>query len=167
LFEDRQIDAIVLEKDWWDTSKVSGFKMTFVPAQHFSGRIIFDLNKSLWGGWVVERAGRKVYFAGDTGYTKEFKELGSRMGPMDVSLIPIGAYAPRDVLKFLHANPFDAVQIHKDVKSKHSIAAHWGTFRLTTEPMGEPKKLLEQAVEESDLASDSFTTMSIGQTRAY
>lgn len=153
--------------DWWQTIKLTGFNFTLVPAQHFSGRMILDLNKTLWGGWVIEKNGRKVYFAGDTGYTKEFKELGARMGPMDVSLLPIGAYAPRDVLKLLHADPYDAVQMHQDVKSKRSIGMHWGTFRLTTEPLQEPPAILRDALKKAGLSEKEFFTVKIGQTVAY
>lgn len=155
------------ELDWWQTAKITGFNFTFVPAQHFSGRLILDLNKSLWGGWVIEKNGRKVYFAGDTGYSNVFRQIGARIGPMDVSMIPIGAYAPRDILKFLHSDPYDAVKIHQDVKSHYSIGMHWGTFRLTTEPLGEPKQLLKKAAIKAGLEHEEFVTFNVGETRIY
>ena len=106
---------------------------------------MFDTNKTLWAGWVVRSSEQKIFFAGDTGYSKDFVEIGKRYGPMDLSLIPIGAYAPRWFMKDMHVNPEEAVKIHLDVESRQSIGMHWGTFlNLTEEPLLElPQRLLQ------------------------
>lgn len=165
-FRDKGIDPErVTELDWWESAKLDGFNMTFVPAQHFSGRMILDLNRSLWGGWVVSNDKHNLYYAGDTGYNNlQFKQIGARLGPFDLSVIPIGAYEPEEILKKIHVSPKGAVKIHKDVKSKQSIAAHWGTFRLTIEPMAEPSLYLERVLKEQNIPLNEFRALKFGET---
>ncbi len=103
-----------------------------------------------------------VPFAGDSGYCPYFKEIGSRFGQMSVSMIPIGAYRPRWFMSPVHVDPAEAVQIHKDVRSKISVAMHWGTFRLTDEPMGEPPVYLRQAMRAGNLADETFIVPKLG-----
>ncbi len=155
----------VVELDWWQRHDGHGFSVTAVPAQHFSGRWHNDRNRTLWCGFVLEAGGKKVFFAGDTGYSKDFVDIGNKMGPMDVALLPIGAYAPRWFMKSMHVNPEEAVRIHKDLASRQSVAMHWGTFRLTEEPMDEPPKALAQALKEARVAPDKFWVMQHGETR--
>ena len=90
------------------------------------------LTKTLSEGWVVKFPQQNLFFAGDTGYSKNFEEIGKRC-PMDLSLIPIGAYAPHGFMKYMHVNPEEAVKIHLDVKSWQTIGMHWGTFLNLTE----------------------------------
>lgn len=144
------------ELDWWQdrVAVLDGnrkIKVTCVPAQHFSGRGLLDRNQTLWAGWTFEALGeqdgpsakgKKVYFAGDTGYrtvprgtTKEgekdlptcpaFEEIGQKFGGFDVAAIPIGAYLPRNFMSTVHMDPSDAVCVHQLVKSKKSIGIHW------------------------------------------
>ncbi len=155
----------VVELDWWQRHDGHGFSVTAVPAQHFSGRWHNDRNRTLWCGFVLEAGGKKVFFAGDTGYSKDFVDIGNKMGPMDVALLPIGAYAPRWFMKSMHVNPEEAVRIHKDLASRQSVAMHWGTFRLTEEPMDEPPKALAQALKEARVAPEKFWVMQHGETR--
>lgn len=105
---------------------------------------LFDINRILWGSWLIEygNPNKKVWFAGDTAYCPVFQEIGSKLGPFDLSLIPIGAYNPRFFMKYQHVNHEEAVQLHQDVQSKRSIAIHCCTFPLTLEPMDEPPQLL-------------------------
>lgn len=155
----------VVEQDWWGIYRHKGFIFRLTPAQHFTGRKIFDLRKSLWGGWAILKDDAQIYFAGDTGYTPQFKEIGARSGPFDLALIPIGAYAPRDTLRYVHIDPYEAAQTHRDVRSQKSIAIHWGTFRLTTEPLGEPIKVLSEAKKLHNVAEDDFLTIKVGETK--
>lgn len=74
--------------------------------------------------------GKKIFYPGDTGYCGIFKELGEIFGGFDLSILPIGAYEPRELLKSQHFNPEDAVIVHKELKSKKSVGVHWGTFPL-------------------------------------
>ena len=130
-----------------------------------SRRALGDTNRVLWAGWVIETPQQKLFFAGDTGYSKDFLAIGKRFGAMDLSLIPIGAYAPRWFMKAMHCSPEEAVQIHLDVGSRRSVGMHWGTFLdLTDEPMEEPPERLRKAVEAKNLDPQSFITMKHGET---
>ena len=109
--------------------------------QHWSRRGLFDTNKTLWDGWVIEVPEQKMIFAGDTGYSLDFKDIGECFGRIDISLIPIGAYVPRWFMQDMHVNPEEAVQIHQDVQSRFSVGMHWRTFlNLTDEPLLEPSQ---------------------------
>jgi N-acyl-phosphatidylethanolamine-hydrolysing phospholipase D len=154
-----------VELDWWQRHDGHGFSVTAVPAQHFSGRRHNDRNRTLWCGFVLEAANKKVFFAGDTGYSKDFADIGERLGPMDLALLPIGAYEPRWFMKSMHVNPEEAVRIHRDLNSRQSVAMHWGTFRLTEEPMDEPPKALAQALKAAHVPTEKFWVMQHGETR--
>ncbi|KAK4514543.1 RHO1 GDP-GTP exchange protein 2 [Mucor velutinosus] len=167
-------------------------RLTCTPAQHQSGRTPFDKDKTLWSSWSVEALDKeggathgKVFFGGDTGYrgiplnTKPeseynyeyldtlphcpaFKEIGDRIGPFDLALIPIGAYSPRWFMSPFHCSPEDAVDVHRDIKSKQSIAIHWGTFVLTDEPVQDPPQRLEAAMKQRGLNADDFGVLPLG-----
>ncbi|MFD2231635.1 MBL fold metallo-hydrolase [Alkalimarinus sediminis] len=150
----------VIEMDWYQEFKERDAIYQCLPAYHFSGRSLLDENRALWGSFSIECGGVKVFFAGDTGYGTEFSRIGRLTGPYDVALVPIGAYAPRDVFAAVHASPEEAVKIGEDIAAKHLIGMHWGTIRLTTEAMGEPA--------ERFIAAQSKVTksiMAIGETR--
>lgn len=158
-----------VELDWWQTADYQGWTFTAVPVQHFSGRGIVQ-NKTLWAGWVMEapaesedEQGKRFFFAGDTGYSDDFNNIGKRFGEFDVSLIPIGAYEPRWFMRDVHVNPEEAVKIHLDVNSKFSVAMHWGSFILTDEPMDQPPKDLAQAKAKYQVPAGSFITVEHGE----
>ena len=154
----------VKELGWWDTTSFKNLNIHSVPVQHWSNRS-FNTNKTLWCGWVFENANFKSIFVGDTGYSKDFSAIQKKFGYMDLSLIPIGAYAPRWFMKDHHCNVEEAIQIHKDLNSKKSIAMHWGTFQLTDEPMDEPIKLLKKLTDKENLTSDEFVAMTHGESK--
>lgn len=153
----------VRELDWWDETVFSDWVITSVPAQHFSGRTLGDRDATLWCGWVLNNGKFKFYFAGDSGYGPFFKEIGQRLGPMNLSTIPIGGYKPRWMMQRVHVNPEEAVKIHKEVRSDFSIGMHWGTFKLTDEDMDEPPKLLKKACKTQSLPENAFVTLKPGQ----
>lgn len=156
----------VAEYDWWQHAKLQGFGLHFVPAQHFSSRSLTDRNATLWGGWVVETPSeQRIYFAGDSGYSADFKDIGARFGAMDLSLLPIAAYEPRWFMAPMHVDPEEAVKIHQDVNSHTSVAMHWGTFRLTPEPLDEPPRRLATALQHAGVAARRFVVMQHGETR--
>lgn len=154
----------VVELEWWQGATLGTLTLTAVPAQHFSGRSLRDRNHTLWCGFIVEAAGRKLYFAGDTGYSRDFADIGARCAPIDAALIPIGAYEPRWFMRAMHVNPEDAVRIHQDIGARLSVAMHWGTFRLTTEALDEPPRRLATAVAAAGLAADCFRVLRHGET---
>ncbi|VUZ48157.1 unnamed protein product [Hymenolepis diminuta] len=160
----------VREFMWWEEKPIgdTGVKAVFTPAQHWSARnFIFDSFTTLWGSWALIGPKHRVWFGGDTGYCSVFKEIGEHLGPFDVAAIPIGAYKPRWALKSQHVDPTEAVQIHREIKAKHSIGIHWGTFPLSKESYLAPKYDLEKAVKEAGLTESDFKTIYHGQSYCY
>ena len=152
----RQIHSVA-EVEWWKTHAAKNCKITAVPTQHFSGRGLWDKDKTHWNGYVVETPNKRLYFTGDTGYNgRDFKAIGGQFPYMDLSLIPIGTYSPQKFMQPVHINPFEAVQIHQDVKSRLSLGMHWNTFRLSDEPMDRPPYDLYLAMKEKKLSFDTF-----------
>ena len=127
----------VTECDWWESAALGRAELTCLPAQHWTRRA-FDISKRLWGSWMIRTPPRSVYFCGDSGYCPAFKEIRERAGAPDIALIPIGAYEPRWFMRAAHMNPEEAVQTFLDLGASEFVAMHWGTFRLTDEPMLEP-----------------------------
>jgi len=162
-FEKRKINNVV-ELDWWQTYPFHGLKFHSVPIQHFSNRTLFDRNETLWSGWMVETKSAKVFFAGDTGYSPIFKEIGDSFRPIQISIIPIGAYRPRWFMSPVHVDPPEAIKILKETHSKIAIAGHWGTFKLSDEPLGEPPAYLRKALREEGIGQGQFITMKFGET---
>ena len=156
----------VIELDWWDSHRFNErVEVTLTPAQHWSKRTPWDTNRTLWGGWAVSIDGFKSYFVGDTGYNDVyFKQIGERLGPFDLAMIPIGAYAPRYFMSPAHIDPAQAIEIHLDVRAKQSIAIHWGTFQLTIEPILEPRQLLHAEMKRRGLPLEQFQPLKIGDT---
>jgi len=166
-FLDRGIsDERVIELDWWESHRFNDqVEVTMTPAQHWSKRTPWDTNKTLWGGWAVNIAGFKSWFAGDTGYNdRYFKDIGERLGPFRLAMIPIGAYAPRYFMGSAHVDPAQAIDIHLEVKTQQSLPIHWGTFQLTIEPILEPAQLLIEEMNRHGLDLEQFQPAKIGDT---
>lgn len=160
----------VRELDWWDSTTVNGLDFTFVPVQHWSARGLHDRNKTLWGGWVVQAGGSQpfsFFFAGDTGYSKDFDDIYKRFGGFDLALIPIGAYQPRWFMKAQHVEPSESVKIHRDLHARKSIAIHWGSFELTDEPLDEPPTLLAQELQKAKVPAEDFVVLKHGETLRF
>jgi L-ascorbate metabolism protein UlaG (beta-lactamase superfamily) len=121
----------VRELDWWDETTVGGLKITFVPTQHSSARGLFDRQRSLWGGYMIESGARRVCFGGDAGYSTHFSAIRARLGAPDIAILGIGAYEPRWFMAPIHMNPAEAVRAHRVLGARHSIGMHFGTFQLT------------------------------------
>lgn len=158
------------EMDWWQQASASlvreGDRIEAQPSQHWSARGLGDRRETLWASWRIELGGKSIWFAGDTGYNRVgFKEIGDRSGPVDLALIPIGAYDPRFFMKTYHVDPDEAVEIHKDVRAKRSIGMHWGTFPLTAEePMDPPARLIATKKREG-ISDEAFMVLSLGETK--
>jgi L-ascorbate metabolism protein UlaG (beta-lactamase superfamily) len=154
----------VEELDWWEQAKSSSLPIALTPARHFSARTPFDRNRALWGGFVVTVRDRRVFFAGDSAYALFFTEIRRRFGPIDLALIPIGAYEPRWFMQTVHMNPAEAVQAHLDLDARESIGMHFGTFQLTAEAIDEPLRALEQSCRAHNIASSRFRTLDFGES---
>lgn len=154
----------VKEFDWWDNFSLKGLTFTFTPTQHWTSRGLWDRNQTLWGSWFISAPDFKFYFTGDSGYSKDFQDIYHKLGAVDVAMIPIGAYAPRWFMKQQHVDPAEAVKIHQDLHAKLSVPIHWGTFRLSDEPLAEPPVLLKSEIAKANMAEDSFRVMKRGET---
>lgn len=148
--------ARAVELDWWDEHTVGSLKITATPAKHFSSRSPFDRNRTLWCGYAVQAPRHRVFFAGDSGYHPEFGRIGRELGPFDAALLPIGAYNPAWIMQPLHMNPEEAVRAYQDLTGVDGaggvmMAVHWGTFKLTDEPMDEPPARVRAAWEAAGL----------------
>jgi L-ascorbate metabolism protein UlaG (beta-lactamase superfamily) len=158
----------VVELDWWDSINHGNLTIYCTSAQHFSGRGLFDRDKTLWSSWAVIGQKTKFYFAGDTGYFDGFKKIGEELGPFDLVAMPIGAYnfdVPH--WRIVHTTPEEAVQAYLDVKGKFFVPIHWGTFRLALHPYDEPLALLNKEIEKRNLDKEKFLILKHGETKIW
>lgn len=157
----------VQELEWWQQTQVGNAIMTFVPAQHWSRRGLMDMNTSWWGGFVMEHDGFHLYHAGDTAWFDGFRDIGRRCGPIDVAMLPIGAYAPRWFMRHQHMDPDDALKAFVALEAKLFVAMHWGTFKLTDEPLNEPPIRLRDLWHKLQLPLGRLAIPAIGQTLEF
>jgi L-ascorbate metabolism protein UlaG (beta-lactamase superfamily) len=134
------------------------------PAQHFSARTPFDKNRALWGSFVIALDSLRVFFAGDTAYGRFFSDIRRHAGPIDLALLPIGAYEPRWFMHVVHMNPDEAVRAHVDLEAAQSIAMHFGTFQLTTEGIDEPQRALAEAMRMREVSASRFRVLEFGES---
>ena len=158
----------VTEMDWYDEINFNDLKISFVPAVHWSKRSLWDTNKTLWGSFIIEYKNKKIFFACDTGYGNIYKDLGNKYGPIDLTLINIGAYnfypmSPKKDYSIYHTNPEEALQIGKDLKSKKVLGMHWGTVILSLEPIFDPPKRFKANSSQYGYVPDDAIIMKIGQ----
>ena len=154
------------EMDWYDEIKVnSDLKITFLPAVHWSKRSLTDTNKTLWGNFLIEYKGKKILFACDTGYGNIYKDLGEKYGPIDITMINIGAYnfKPMFDKSIYHTTPEEALNVAQDLKSKKVIGMHWGTFVLSLEPIMEPRQRFKDNAENFGFNKKDAIVFKIGE----
>ena len=157
----------VNEMDWYDEIKVNDLKITMLPAVHWSKRSLTDINKTFWGNFLIEYDGKKIFFACDTGYGNIYKELGEKYGPIDLTMINIGAYDFRPMFdrSIYHTTPEEALNVARDLKSKKVLATHWGTFVLSLEPIMEPPKRFKENAEKFEYREEEAIIFKIGEIR--
>ena len=154
------------EMDWYDEIKVNNdLKITFLPAVHWSKRSLTDTNKTLWGNFLIEYKGKKILFACDTGYGNIYKDLGKKYGPIDITMINIGAYnfKPMFDKSIYHTTPEEALNVAQDLKSKKVIGMHWGTFVLSLEPIMEPRQRFKDNAENFGFNKKDAIVFKIGE----
>ncbi|MBM9507078.1 MBL fold metallo-hydrolase [Actinacidiphila acididurans] len=162
----RRAFTTVTELDWWEAAELSGVRFDCVPAHHWSRRSLTDACRTLWGGWVLsDRYGRRVYFAGDTGYGPFFDRIGRAHPGIDLALLPIGAYSPRRMLSPVHTDPEEAVRAFLDVGAAAMAPMHWGTFLLSGEPPLEPITRLRAAWRAAGLRRDALWDLPVGGSK--
>ncbi len=168
----------VVELDWWASHEMrtsrGPVELMLVPAQHWSARGVNDRMKTLWGGFAMFAPDCHLFYAGDTGYSRDFSDIRQRCaarqtpaqgGGFDIALLPIGAYEPRWFMTEQHVNVEEALKIHRDLGAKRSLGVHWGTFELTDEPLDEPPRQLASQREALGIAEQQFFTLAVGQTQ--
>jgi L-ascorbate metabolism protein UlaG (beta-lactamase superfamily) len=132
----------VEELSWWQEFQLDGLRITATPAKHWGARVIRDMHRG-YGGYVLDDGHHSLYHSGDTAYFSGFAEIGERLHPQ-VALLPIGAYYP-DSFRAVHTSPEDALRGFIDMGAQTMIPMHFGTFKLSQEPMDEPVKRLLSA----------------------
>ena len=153
----------VIEMKWWEELQVRNLTITHTPAQHWGARIIRDMHRG-FGGYVIKSNKHSVYHSGDTAYFEGFSEIGRRLRP-ELALLPIGAYDPPS-FRNVHTSPEDAVQAFRDMNARWMVPMHYGTFRLSHEPMDEPLQKLEEQAEKHHL-TDRVLVLKEGLTRIF
>ncbi len=161
----------VNQLDWWSEVAIGHASFARTPAQHFSGRYPWNRNATLWCGWTIRNGDTRVFFIGDTGLHPEFSAIAERFGPFDMLILPIGAYDPRWFMHPVHMAPEEAVTAFRALGSTHPehsgvmVGSHWGTFRLTDEPLGEPPVLARRAWSEANLSPEYLWILAHGESR--
>jgi L-ascorbate metabolism protein UlaG (beta-lactamase superfamily) len=159
----------VNEMDWYDEIKINNdLKITLLPAVHWSKRSLTDTNKTLWGNFLIEYKNKKIFFACDTGYGNIYKELGEKYGPIDLSMINIGAYDFRPMFEksIYHTTPEEALNIAQNLKSKKVLGTHWGTFVLSLEPIMEPPVRFKNSAEKYGFKKEEAIIFKIGEVNS-
>jgi N-acyl-phosphatidylethanolamine-hydrolysing phospholipase D len=153
------------ELDWWQSVREGGWTLTCLPAQHWSNRLTSGRNATLWCSWLLDSGERRYYFAGDTGYFHGFAEIGRRFGPIEVAMLPIGAYEPRWFMRYQHVDPGEALFAFGDLRARAMVPVHWGVFDLTDEPVDLAPRVLAALAESRGIAAGSVRPLAIGERR--
>ena len=158
--------ARVEEFRWWSSLQSAPLTIRCVPAQHFSVRGLQGRDKTLWAGWSIEGRRHRIYFGGDTGfYERQFEEIKQVCGPLQVVILPVGAYRPEWLMGPVHMGPLEAIRAARILGARWFIPCHWGTFQLSEEPLEEPAQLIRQATERGDLQGTQVWVPCPGVTR--
>ncbi len=129
----------IIELDWWEEYRQDGISVVHTPSRHWGARVIRDMHRG-YGGYVLRWEHQSLYHAGDTAYFSGFREIGHRLHPQ-LALLPIGAYHPA-AFRNVHASPADAMRAFLELGAHWMVPMHYGSFRLSHEPVDEPLKLL-------------------------
>ncbi len=150
----------IIELDWWEEITLfDELLIVFTPTQHFSGRGLFDRDETLWGSYVIQGRHHKIYFSGDSGYFKGFKEIGDKYGPFDYTFMECGAY--NEKWYFVHMFPEETAQAQIDLRGKIMQPIHWGTFDLALHSWYDPMKRVAEA---ADSLGIKLSTPIVGET---
>tara|TARA_B100000686_G_C16610089_1_gene873333 strand:- start:3 stop:1103 length:1101 start_codon:yes stop_codon:yes gene_type:complete len=154
------------EVDWYDETEINQIKIKSVPAIHWSRRLGQKRNETLWCGYAITINNKKIYFSGDVAYGEVFSEIGKNIGPFDLSIVSIGAYEPREMMRTSHVTPEEAVQVTKDIKSQNILGMHWGTIRLSAEDLWEPPKRFAKTAKLQGYSEKQIWQLAIGETKS-
>lgn len=157
--------ARVIELDWDERTEFGPLVVEAEPVNHWSARWSNDRNEALWAGLMIHAPNRRIFFNGDSGFADGWwvDRLMAKHGGVDVSLCPIGAYAPRWFMADAHMDPDEAVEVYNRMGAPWTLGFHWGCFQLTDEPIDEPRERLEAALAREGIAPDRFRTLAPGE----
>lgn len=148
---------------WYQQYKTDkALKVFYVPSRHWGRRFLNDTNVRLWGGYVIQGAGKTIYFSGDSGYGSHFEDIGKVFPVIDYSIIGVGAYKPEFFMSQSHVSPTNAVKAFHDMHGKVLIPMHYGTFDLSDEPLGDPLRVLKK-LEEQDAIKGDLKALKVGE----
>ncbi len=153
----------VHELGYWETYELGAMRVTLTPCHHWGARVLHDTHRG-FGGFIIEAGGRTIYHCGDSAYFPGFREIGKRFD-IDVALMPIGAYEPPSGRE-VHMTPEQAVTAFHELGAKVMVPMHYGTFRLSYEPLDEPLLRLRESAKQHGLA-DRIAVMTEGKTLAF
>ena len=155
LFNSCSLKWISRQEAGWYQSFIDlkeGVRVTFLPADHWCRRGLFDQNKRLWGSFMIEYSGIKIFFAGDTAYNEEmYNDIRNTAGSPDICLIPIGSYSPHYMMRDHHINPEEAAALFNILGGRKLVPMHYGTYTMSSEPAGEPLRRLKKVVDKDKL----------------
>ncbi len=152
----------IQEAAWWQQYNCTNLEIILLPAKHWNRRFISDYNTTLWGSFSIQATNKSIYFAGDTGYDKHFREISQYISNFDICLMPVGAYKPKFVMQWAHTSPEESVQGFHELKGKTFIPMHYGTFDLSDEPPSEPLKILK-ALESKHQLNGILKILQVGE----
>ncbi|MCF6173829.1 MAG: MBL fold metallo-hydrolase, partial [Campylobacteraceae bacterium] len=143
--------ANATELSWYEEKAMFGLSITALPASHWHRRALFDFNKALWCSFIIKSKNKTLFFAGDSAFDSHFEEIKQKGYHIDIALMPIGAYRPIEIMKQSHLNPKEALDATKILGAKMMIPYHYGTFKLSDEPIGEPHTWIKKLAKNSDI----------------
>ena len=152
------------ELDWYECYEHSSITIESVPASHWHRRGVFDFNRALWCSFVIKGKNKTLFFAGDTAMDEHFAEIAQKVDPIDIALMPIGAYEPREIMQDNHMNPQEALTAAKILNVNQMIPYHYATFKLTAEPIGEPYSWMTRLAKETEI---DINILDVGEIEIY
>lgn len=155
----------IIELEWWETTKIDSLEIMLVPSRHWSMYWPWDRDDALWGGYVIKGPEGTAYHSGDTGFWDRFEEIGKRAGSIDWAMLPIGAYEPRWFMNPQHMDPDESAKAAMMMGAKNFVAMHWGTFKLTDEPVGAPPGRARAAWAREGGKEENLWILDPGETR--
>ena len=151
-------DSLITTFDWWDSLILDDIEIIAAPAQHFSGRGIFDRQQTLWASYILKSNGKTIYFSGDTGYSDHLKQIGDKYGPIDLAFIETGQY--NEDWREVHLMPYEWSKAYNDLQAKRYFPIHWGMFSLSFDPWYRP---IIDVIQESEKNDFNLITSKLGQ----
>lgn len=152
--------AQVEELAWWQERTLRGVRIVCTPSRHYSGRGLRNRSSTLWASWSAVGPGHRFFYSGDTGYSKLFQDIGTRLGPFDLAFVKVGAYGPGPAWVDIHMPPEQAVQVHRDVRARRMFPLHWATFNLAFHEWDEP---IRRTVAEAERTGVDVVTPRLGE----